>query len=262
MLQRSPAAAALGLPLLALIAAAVLLPVASAHAADQEFTAQLRQAGGKLTPGATITVQVEVRWDGRPEAYAPSGPDLLLPPGATQALGRTGSEFNGQQTRWWSNVTVILPDSPAPWKVGPATVLVRTRGGVEKITTGPLDLGLRNGLRALIGQGIGSTSLVLLLVGWLVFRLRALDAEEAPTEVDFTATRLHLCYASGATPEQAWELLIKARLALPVESVDNASLPRPEDLQERLERSRFGGESITDLECRELRKALEQQMET
>jgi hypothetical protein len=261
MLARSTALAALAAVLVS-TAAGVLLPIPSALAAAEEFTTELRQAGGNLAPGATITVQVEVRWDGRPERYAPAAPDLQLPPGSTQALGRTGSEFNGQQTRWWSNVTVILPDSPAPWKVGPATVLVRTRGGVEKITTAPLELGRRNGLRALIGQGIGSGVVVLLLVGWLLFRLRALDAEEAQTPVDFSVARLHLSYANGATPEQAWELLIKALLALPAESVDNANLPRLEDLQERLERSRFGGESITDLECRELRKALEQQMET
>jgi hypothetical protein len=261
MLARSTLFAALAAALVS-TAAAVLLPIPSAFAAAEDFTTQLRQAGGKLAPSATITVQVEVQWDGRPELYAPSGPDLQLPPGATQALGRTGSEFNGQQTRWWSNVTVILPDSPAPWKIGPATVLARTGGGVEKITTDPLELGRRNGLRALVGQGIGSGFVVLLLVGWLLFRLRALDAEEVETPVDYSVAQLHLSYARGATSEQAWELLIKARLALPAESVDNANLPRPEDLQERLERSRFGGESITDLECRELRKALEQQMET
>ncbi|HIE60169.1 MAG TPA: hypothetical protein EYQ02_00295, partial [Microbacterium sp.] len=71
MLARSTALAALAAAVVS-TAAAVLLPVPAAYAADQEFTAQLRQAGGKLAPGATITVQVEVRWDGRPEAYAPS----------------------------------------------------------------------------------------------------------------------------------------------------------------------------------------------
>jgi hypothetical protein len=103
---------------------------------------------------------------------------------------------------------------------------------------------------------------VLFLVGWLLFRLRALDAEEAQEAADFTAARVHLSYASGAAPEQAWGLLIKARLALSRESVDNAKLPTPEDLQERLDRSRFGGELITDLECRQLRQSLERQMET
>jgi hypothetical protein len=243
------------------ILAAVLLPLAPASAAPADFTTEIRHAGGKIQPGATVTVQVAVHWDGRPELHAPAAPTLALPSGATQALGRTGSEFNGQQTRWWSNVAVILPDSPSPWKIGPATVLVRTGGGVEKITTDPLELGRRNSARALIGQGIGSGLVVLFLVGWVIWRLRSLDAEEAQSTPDLSVAQLHLSYARGATPEQAWELLIKARLALRSESLDNAPLPAPEALQERLERSRFGGEAITDLECRQLRQTLEQQME-
>ncbi len=243
------------------ILATALLPIAPASGAPADFTTELRHAGGKPQPSATITVQVAVHWDGRPELHAPAAPTLTLPSGATQALGRTGSEFNGQQTRWWSNVAVILPDSPAPWKVGPATVLVRTAGGVEKITTEPLELGRRSSARALIGQGIGSGLVVLFIVGWLSWRIRRLDADEAEMAPDLSVARLHLSYASGASPEQAWELLIKARLALQAESLDNAHLPAPEALQERLERSRFGGEAITDLECRQLKQTLEQQME-
>jgi len=247
--------------LLALLTAA-LLPLPQASAAPKDFSAQLRQAGGKGLPGETIHIQVEVLWDGRPELHTPAAPDLTLPSGATQALGRTGSEFNGKQTRWWSNVEVILPDSPAPWTLGPATVLLRTGGEVEKITTATLELGRRSGLRALIGQGIGSTVLVLLIVGWLSFRLRGLAAKEHEDTPDYTAFRALLSYANGSSPEEAWKILIKVRLALSAESIDNANLPRLEDLQERLERSRFGGESITDLECRELGQTLEKQMET
>lgn len=243
------------------ILAAVLLPLATASGAPADFTTDLRHAGGTPQPGATITVQVEVHWDGRPELHAPTAPTLALPSGATQALGRTGSEFNGHQTRWWTNVIVILPDSPAPWKVGPATILLRTGGGVEKIATEPLELGRRNSVRALIGQGLGSGLVVLFVVGWLIWRLRGLDASEAEVAPDLSLAQLHLSYASSATPELAWGLLIKARLALQSESLDNTDLPSPEDLQERLERSRFGGEAITDLECRQLRQTLEQQME-
>jgi hypothetical protein len=246
--------------LIALLGSALLswtlLPLSQALASTEEFSVGLRQAGGKLAPAATIEVQVEVRWDGRPELHAPAAPDLRLPPGATQALGRTGSEFDGTQTRWWSNVAVVLPDSPAPWTLGPATVLVRTRGGVEKITTEPLELGRRSPLRALIGQGIGSGLVVLFVVGWISFRLRGLSRSERQDSPDLRAVRVFLSYANAAAPEEAWALLIKARLALEAESIDNANLPRLEDLQERLERSRFGGESITDLECRVLRQTL------
>jgi len=243
------------------IVVVALLPLAPAAGVAADFGAELRHAGGKAQSGATVTVQVALHWDGRPELHAPAAPTLTLPSGATQALGRTGSEFNGQQTRWWSNVTVILPDSSAPWKIGPAKVLVRTGGGIETIQTEPLELGRRNSARALIGQGIGSGLVVLFIVGWLSWRLRRLAADEAVNDPDLSVAQLHLSYARGASPERAWELLIKARLALRSESLDNAHLPEPEALQERLERSRFGGEAITDLECRQLRQTLEQQME-
>lgn len=248
--------------LLLLVLVALSFPISQGLAAPDDFDVQIRQAGGKPKAGAKIQVQIEIRWEGRPELHAPSAPELSVPDGATQALGRTGSDFDGKSTRWWSNVEVVLPDSPGPWKLGPAVVLVRSGGGVEKLEIAALSLGRRSALRGLLGQGIGSGIVVLFVVGWVGFRMRSLAREEAPVQEKDTLFRSLLEQAGESSSEQAWALLIKARLALPADSVENANLPRVEQLQERLERSRFGGESITDLECRELGQTLEDLLET
>ena len=248
--------------ILLLILVATALPFSQGVAAPEDFAVQLRQAGGKPQAGATVQVQVEVRWEGRPELHAPSVPELALPAGATQSLGRTGSDFDGQGTRWWSNVEVVLPDRAGPWTLGPAVVLVRSRGGVEKLSSAPLELGRRAALRGLLGQGVGSGLVVLFVVGWIGTRMRVLAREEAPSEQPGAQARAFLARANGVSGEEAWEFLIQARLALPADSVDNANLPPLEQLQERLERSRFGGESIADLECRELGRILEDLLET
>jgi hypothetical protein len=244
-----------------LLLTALLLPTSS-WAATDDFSIQLRHAGGRLLPGGTVQVQVQILWDGRPELHVPSAPKLQLPAGATQTLGRTGSDFDGNSTRWWSNVRVNLPDSPAPWTVGPAEVLVRSDAGVETLRSQPATLGRRSALSALIGQGLGSTVVVLFLVTWVGFRLRGLQAEELAEKPDYRDVLMNLDAAKSSSGDQAWELLIKARLALGAQSIDNADLPSLEDLQERLERSRFGGESISDLECRELGQILNKLLET
>ena len=226
-----------------------------------DFEAQLRHAGGKLAPGSTVQVQVEVRWDGRPELHAPSSPDLQLPSGASLSRSRTGSEFDGASTRWWANLSVTLPDTAPPWTVGPATVLLRSDGAVKELSASPLKLGARSALRSLLGQGIGSGLVVLFVVGWVSYRLRQLAREEREALPTTGPAQLHLSYATGASGEEAWELLMKARLALPAVSSQNAPLPSMQTLQERLERSRYGGESISDLECQELTKLLKEQLE-
>jgi len=244
-----------------LLLTALLLPTSSGAARD-DFSIQLRHADGRLLPGATVQVQVEILWDGRPELHVPSAPKLQLPPGSTQTLGRTGSDFDGNSTRWWSNLRVNLPDSPAPWTLGPAEVLVRSDAGVETLRSKTATLGRRSALSALIGQGLGSTLVVLFLVAWVGLRLRGLRAEEFQDRPDYEDIRVNLNSAKSSSGDQAWEFLIKARLALRAQSIDNADLPPLEDLQERLERSRFGGESISDLECRELGQILNKLLET
>lgn len=244
-----------------LVLALVLIAPALGIAAMEDFKAQLRHAGGKLAPGSTVQVQVEVRWDGRPELHAPSSPDLRLPSGASLARSRTGSEFDGSSTRWWANLSVTLPDTAPPWTIGPATVLLRSDGEVKELSALPLRLGARSALRSLLGQGIGSGFVVLFIVGWVLYRLRQLTREEDASIPATRPAQLHLSYAAGASGEEAWELLIKARLALPAMSGQNAPLPSSEALQERLERSRYGGESISDLECQELAKLLREQLE-
>ncbi|MEE2830595.1 MAG: hypothetical protein VX498_15515 [Myxococcota bacterium] len=247
--------------LLFVVLVTTLLPMLPTQAAAEEVSARLRHAGGKARAGETVEVQVELRWPGRPELHAPGPPRINLPEGATHSLGRTGTDFDGQSTRWWTNLRIDLPDRSGPWTLGPTKLKVLGADGPQEVEAASIELGGRSQSRHLLGQGIGSGAVVLFVVGWLGLRLRQLRRHESADRANQSKAEALLADSGQTSGDEGLQLLLEARLALDAQDVDNALPPTAEFLRERLERSRFGGEGITDAECRELQQAIKALME-
>lgn len=161
--------------------AAVLLLAAPAHAQfDDAPVARLVVRSGQAVPGGKLLMQVELTWDGRPEEHVPGSPAIQLSRGATVRLGRTGSRFDGEQTRWWTDVLVDLPERGSQWEIGPARVdLV---GGVlagGQVVAPALKVGGKSRARQLLGQGIGSTLVVFAALLYVGLRWRSLSEDNA-----------------------------------------------------------------------------------
>ncbi len=231
--------------------AALLLGVAQAG----EVSAHLEHRAGKARAGSTVVVDLELHWDGRPEQFVPATPKVSLPRGASLALGSSNSSFDGEGTTWRRTLRVTLPDGEAPFPIGPATVSVASPAGVTEVTAAGIRVG-RAGWKALAGQGIGSGIVVVLVLGWFLWRDRSLRTEAAPAP----RARLEASRAREAVEAEPFDskAALEALLALALEhaAVDNAGPATPAALRDRLEALRFGGEETDQQTCRSLLKAL------
>lgn len=245
----------------AVLAAVVLLAASlvSPALAEQEEdapTVELIRRSGRADPGAKLLLQVEARWTGRPERHLPGRPDVKVPRGATVRIGQTSSRFDGERTRWWTDVVVELPERSGPWTLGPATVPLKAgRLAGTELTSDELRVGRPSKFRQLLGQGVGNGAVVVAILLWLGWRWRSL----APLPVEPERTRLDtlLERARGEAPEAGLETLLQARLALAALGAEDPTPPTVGELQARIEAVRYGGESIQQAECRELLTALE-----
>ena len=245
-------------PALAVLALLALALASPGYAGQDEErpTVRLVRRSGEPDPGGKLLLQVEARWDGRPERHLPGRPDIDMPKGATARIGQTGSRFDGVRTRWWTDVVVELPEKGGPWKLGPATVPLKAgRLAGTELTTEVLELGEPSMFRQLLGQGIGNGAVVAVVLLWLGWRWRSL----APTPKGAERTRVDelLERARSEQPEACLTTLVEARLALAALGVDDAAPPRIDELQQRVDAIRFGGESIGQDECRKLLTAIE-----
>lgn len=219
----------------------VMLSLLAASVAEAETSARLL-VRGPYAPGAEIDIQVELSWDGRPEAMLPQVPSVEVPEGAALRLGSTGSRFDGDRTVWWTDGAVTLPDTDGPWVIGPATIPVATRGGEAEHVAEARTLG-RGRRRSLLGQGVASGSVLALAllalgVGWR----RLLREEEGPDPIDEAAQSLRAALAGGRA-EDALVAGLALHDALSGHRVARDYLGPRADLERRREEIRFGGEA-------------------
>lgn len=240
---------------LALLAVSLAGPV-RADQDDDRPVARLVHRSGQPDPGGTLLLQVKVRWDGRPERHLPGRPTVAVPRDATVRIGQTASRFDGEGTRWWTDVVVELPDRGGPWVLGPATVPLKGgRLAGTRLETAALELGEPSLFRQLLSQGVGNGAVVVAILLWLGWRWRGL----APAPIPPERTRVDglLLQARSEEPEACLATLLEVRLALAALGVDDPAPPDAEALRQRLEAARFGGESIGRDECRKLLTAIE-----
>ena len=232
-----------------LLLAAVLL--SAVPAAAGALQGALEHTGGDAVPGGDVTLRITLSWDGRADAFAPSTPSLKVARGGTVRMGSAASTFDGEHTTWTTDASVHLPDRGERWQVGPGAVVVRERGGEPRTVELPqLVLGGPTFGR-LIGQGVGSVLVIVAILGWFWRRDGQLRDEELQP-VGFgpvlTGAR-QAVQAEPWDPAAAVEALLALRLDLQAGGVDNAA-PSPEELRERLEALRYGGEELPRDECR------------
>ena len=232
-----------------------LAPAALAAQDEERPTLELRRRSGQADPGGKLLLQVEARWQGRPERHLPGRPEVKIPRGATVRVGQTSSRFDGERTRWWTDIVVELPERGGPWTIGPITVPLKAGqlAGTE-LKADAIDVGRPSKFRQLLSQGIGNGAVVVAILLWVGWRWRSL----APTPEDPARTRVHelLERARGEAPEACLATMLEARLALAALGVDDPALPTVAELQRRGEAVRYGGESIELDECRKLLTAL------
>jgi hypothetical protein len=240
-----------------LVLAAAVLAAPPLHAEpDQAPEPKLVHRAGDPGPGATIQLQVELRWLGRPERHLPGRPEIDLPRGATARIGRTSSKFNGEKTRWWTDVIVELPERGTLWTLGPARVpLEAGRLAGTQLETGTVEVGRPSRFRQLLAQGLGNGAIVVFLLIWVGWRWRSLAPAPIPPE------RLRLdSLLDKADPDQpaaCLETLLEARELLGTMGLAGDASPTADEIRDRLEATRFGGESIEAAECRDLLTRLE-----
>lgn len=218
--------------------------------------ATLAHRGGRPDPGGSVQVQVEVRWPGRPERHLPGRPSVDLPEGAQARQGETSSRFDGEQTRWWTDLQVELPERGGPWKLGPARIpiVAGPLAGTE-LRAEAIEVGEPSVIKKLLGQAFGSGLVIGAVLLWLGWRWRSL----APAPVSEARARAAalLALAAGQAPRDCLATLLLARRALADLGAPAEMPPLACDIEQRLDAIRFGGESIGAPECRELLARLE-----
>lgn len=172
----------LGRLALAALGAALLLAAPVPSYADDAPRAAVILKAGEALPGGKLLVQIEVSWAGRPDRHVPGVPRLDVSKGAAVRMGRSTSEFDGEQTRWWTDAVVELPDAPGPYALGPARVPMKAGSAAGSELVAPaVTVGKRSRSRALLGQGVGNGVVVLMVLLYVGLRWRSL-AEPAQEE--------------------------------------------------------------------------------
>lgn len=218
-----------------------LLGLLAASVASAETKARLL-VRGPYAPGAEIDIQVELSWDGRPEAMLPQVPSVDVPEGAALRLGTTGSKFDGDRTVWWTNGSVTLPDADGPWVIGPATIPVATRAGETEHVAEARTLG-RGRRRSLVGQGLASGSVLALALLALGVGWRRLVREEQATDPIAEAAQQVRGALDGGRAEDALAAGLSLHEALSLHRVAREYVGPRSELERRREEIRFGGET-------------------
>jgi hypothetical protein len=231
-----------------LILLAVLL--GAAPAAADGVQGRVEEVGGDAVPGGEVDLRVTLDWEGRADAFVPARPKLPVARGGALRLGASSSSFDGQRTTWTMDATVTLPERGERWQVGPGSVVLRSGAGeAETVELPALVLGEPPAMR-LVGEGIGSAFVILLLGGWLLLRDRQLRDEEAtprPFAAALAAARAAVD-AEPFDPGAALEALLALRVDLGGSGEDDAA-PTADELRQRLEGLRYGGEEIARATC-------------
>ena len=230
---------------LAALLGAVLLILSTGPALSaDDLTARLLTRG-PLAPGQELEIQVEVSWEGRPERAAPGVPTITVPDGAGLRLGRTGSSFDGQRSKWWTDGIVTLPDqSRGPWTVGPVQIPVALPGGGSTTLVAPSKrLGSRP-RRNLLGQGLASAVVLAIAAAallWLTRRARVV--EQSPTLAELvTSLRAAL---DGDEPLRALDEALALHARLAEHRIARDYLPPEEGLRAERQAAAFGGHATS-----------------
>ncbi len=241
---------------------ALTVPALPAAAANEDSVEARLLVRGKARRGEAVLVQLVVHWAGRPERHIPGIPKVAIPPGGALKLGASRSQFTGDSTSWTQDLLVSVPDRPPPWSIGPArVVLTEPDGSKKKIVAQTLRLGPTRRSQNLLGQGLGNSTVVALLLGLLGLRIRRLRGEEQASLQTLlmqqtNAVAAYLEEGECATSAEALDAALALRLALDRYDVQNGSVPRSEDLGRRADALKFGGEEPEPLACQEDLKSL------
>ena len=149
---------------------------------------------------------------------------------------------------------VQLPEQGSSWELGPASVRVLSASREPQSVTAPaIRVGRKRASRGLVGQGGGSGFVVRLVLVWAALRDRQLGLLETGSAREEFRTLLDL--ADPEEPLACLQRLVELGALLESRQHPVDGLPDLTSLRERLDRVRFGGESISVSECRDVRAA-------
>ena len=247
-----------GLLLLGLLLTA---PTPTAHAETGAITAHLL-ALERGRNGGEMRVRFELSWPGRPELHLVSAPSIEVPRDGALRSGLSRSRFDGNTTHWSHDATITLPNRAGPWTIGPARVTVQGRDGEQaEVVAAPIRVGRPSRNGHLLSQALGNGMVLSLVLFFGFWRYRRLQEDEGPDQsaVD-SALALAETEAGRAAADNAsqafLEALLQLRLAVDGPDVDNGALWTAEQIQERIDKIRFGGEEIPTAECLQMLVAM------
>ena len=252
---------------LAAVALLVATPFSGTQADEGGISAHLRALETGRS-GGEVRVRLELSWNGRPELHLISAPSIEVPTDGALRAGLSRSRFDGTATRWSHDAIVTLPRSPGPWTLGPARVTVRSRDGAEQeVVAAAIRTGRPNRNAHLLRQALGNGIVVCCALFFGIWRYRRLEAEEEPahSSLDELIAQAHAVASTSPqihASQEMLEALLKLRLALAGQPVDNGALWTPEQIRERIDKIRFGGEEIPADECLQMLRAMEHAAET
>jgi len=248
--------------LLASVALLVAVPASGTQAGEEGITAHLRALETGRS-GREVRVRLELSWPGRPELHLVSAPSIEIPSNGASRAGLSRSRFDGTSTRWSHDAIVTLPQSSGPWTIGPAQVTVRSRDGSEQeVVAAAIRTGRASRNTRLLRQGLGNGIVACFALFFGLWRYRRLKAEEDPADSAVNDLIAQAHTAASASPEglasrELLESLLELRLALAGQGVDNDALWTTEQIQERIDQIRFGGEEVLADECLQMLRAME-----
>ena len=247
---------------LTLVALLVAAPISGTQATEGGISAHLRALETGRS-GGEVRVRLELSWAGRPELHLIAAPSIEVPTNGALRAGLSRSRFDGTVTRWSHDAIVTLPRSSGPWTVGPARVTVRSRDGTEQeVVAAAIRTGRANRNARLLRQALGNGIVVCFALFFGLWRYRRLEAKEEPARSSLAEliTQGHAAASTspqGRASQEMLEALLKLRLALTGQPVENGALWTPEQIRERIDQIRFGGEEVPADECLQMLRAME-----
>jgi hypothetical protein len=140
---------------------------------------------------------------------------------------------------------------------------VRNRDGTEKeVVAAAIRTGRPNRNAHLLRQALGNGIVVCFALFFGLWRYSFLKTEEEParSSLDELISQTHAAASiapQGLASQGMLEALLKLRLALAGQPVDNGALWTPEQIRERIDQIKFGGEEVPADECLQMLRAME-----